>query len=195
MKFAKLAAAAAALAIVPATAHAQEAAPAAAPAAVEVTQGASVTGNDGNPIGTEKFDKKLEWMARLADHAEQLLTLERPVVLAGDYNVIPEDRDTYSVKAMAKDALMQPESRAALRTIVYQGWTDALRAALPDEEKLWTFWDYQRGAWPQNHGFRIDHFLCSPQAADRLEGAGVHKWARGEEKASDHAPVWMRLGK
>lgn len=154
---------------------------------------ASIYLPNGNPIGTEKFDKKIEWMARLADHAEALLKEERPVVLAGDYNVIPEDRDTYSVKAMANDALMQPESRAALRAIVYQGWTDALRAALPDEEKLWTFWDYQRGAWPQNHGFRIDHFLCSPQAADRLAGAGVHKWARGEEKASDHAPVWATL--
>ena len=115
-------------------------------------------------------------------------------MLAGDFNVIPEDRDTFSRRAMANDALFQPESQAAFRRIVNQGWTDALRALHPDEQKLYTFWDYQAGAWPRDAGFRIDHLLCSPQAADRLRGAEVHKWARGEEKASDHAPVCDRTG-
>ena len=154
---------------------------------------ASIYLPNGNPVGTEKFDYKLRWMKRLAERAALLLAEERPTVLSGDYNVIPEDRDTFSVKAMAGDALMQPESRAALRTIMAQGWTDALRTAQPDEDKLFTFWDYQAGAWPRDAGFRIDHHLLSPQAADRLVGASVHKWARGEDKASDHAPVMVEL--
>jgi exodeoxyribonuclease-3 len=154
---------------------------------------ASIYLPNGNPIGTEKFDYKLKWMERLRERAQELLALERPVVLAGDFNVIPEDRDTFSVKAMADDALMQPESKAALRRIVDAGWTDALRALRPTEEKLFTFWDYQAGAWQRDAGFRIDHLLCSPEAADLLRGAEVHKWARGEEKASDHAPVGIEL--
>nr|WP_294848916.1 exodeoxyribonuclease III [uncultured Sphingomonas sp.] len=154
---------------------------------------ASIYLPNGNPVGTEKFDYKLRWMERLREHAAELLTAERPTVLAGDYNVIPEERDTFSVKAMADDALMQPESQAAYRRILNQGWTDALRALNPREERLWTFWDYQAGAWQRDAGFRIDHLLCSPQAADRLRGAEVHKWARGEEKASDHAPVGIEL--
>ena len=125
--------------------------------------------------------------------AAELLAAERPTVLAGDYNVIPEDRDTFSRRAMAGDALFQPESQAAYRKLVNQGWTDALRALHPDEPKLFTFWDYQAGAWARDAGFRIDHLLCSPQAADRLRSADVHKWARGEEKASDHAPVCIEL--
>jgi exodeoxyribonuclease-3 len=148
---------------------------------------------NGNPIGTEKFVYKLKWMERLGVRAAELLALERPAVLAGDYNVIPEDRDTFSRRAMANDALFQPESQAAFRRIVNQGWTDALRALHPDEPKLFTFWDYQAGAWQRDAGFRIDHLLCSPQAADRLRGAEVHKWARAEEKASDHAPVAVEL--
>ncbi len=154
---------------------------------------ASIYLPNGNPIGTEKFEYKLKWMARLEAHAAGLLAAERPTVLAGDYNVIPEDRDTFSRRAMAKDALFQPESQAAFRTIVNQGWTDALRALHPDEPKLFTFWDYQAGAWQRDAGFRIDHLLCSPQAADRLRGAEVHKWARAEERASDHAPVCIEL--
>ena len=149
---------------------------------------------NGNPVGTEKFDYKLRWMARLRAHAAELLAAERPTVLAGDFNVIPEDRDTFSRRAMANDALFQPESQAAWRAIVNQGWTDALRAFHPDEPRLYTFWDYTAGAWPRDAGFRIDHLLCSPQAADRLLGAAVHKWARAEEKASDHAPVMVELG-
>jgi exodeoxyribonuclease-3 len=154
---------------------------------------ASIYLPNGNPVGTEKFDYKLRWMERLAARARDLLAEERPTVLAGDYNVIPEDRDTFSRRAMAGDALFQPESQAAFRSIVNQGWTDALRALQPTEEKLFTFWDYQAGAWQRDAGFRIDHLLCSPQAADRLRGAEVHKWARGEEKASDHAPVAIEL--
>ena len=154
---------------------------------------ASIYLPNGNPIGTEKFDYKLRWMERLRERAVTLLAEERPVVLAGDYNVIPEDRDTFSRRAMADDALFQPESQAAYRAIVNQGWTDALRAAHPDEPRLFTFWDYQAGAWQRDAGFRIDHLLCSPQAADRLRGAGVDKWARAEEKASDHAPTWVEL--
>ena len=148
---------------------------------------------NGNPVGTDKFAYKLRWMERLEAHAAELLAEERAVVLAGDYNVIPEDRDVFSPRAMQHDALMQPESRAALRRIVHQGWTDALRALHPDEERLYTFWDYTAGAWQRDAGFRIDHLLCSPLAADRLRAAGVDKWARGEEKASDHAPTWVVL--
>jgi exodeoxyribonuclease III len=154
---------------------------------------ASIYLPNGNPVGTDKFEYKLKWIGRLEAHARELLAEERPVVLAGDYNVIPEDRDVFSVRAMQHDALMQPESRAALRRVVNQGWTDALRALHPREERLYTFWDYTAGAWQRDAGFRIDHLLCSPQAADRLAGAGVDKWARGEEKASDHAPTWIEL--
>jgi exodeoxyribonuclease-3 len=154
---------------------------------------ASIYLPNGNPIGTEKFDYKLKWMGRLCERADAILTEERPAVLAGDFNVIPEDRDTFSKRAMANDALFQPESQAAFRKIVHQGWTDSLRALNPSEERLYTFWDYTAGAWPRDAGFRIDHLLCSPQAADRLRGAEVHKWARAEEKASDHAPVAIEL--
>lgn len=154
---------------------------------------ASIYLPNGNPIGTEKFDYKLRWMERLRQRAETIRAEERPAVLAGDYNVIPEDRDTFSRRAMANDALFQPESQAAFRRIVTQGWTDALRMMNPDEDRLYTFWDYTAGAWPRDAGFRIDHLLCSPQVADRLRGATVHKWARGEEKASDHAPVAIEL--
>ena len=154
---------------------------------------ASIYLPNGNPIGTEKFAYKLRWMERLAERARALLDEERPVVLAGDYNVIPEDRDTFSRRAMANDALFQPESQAAFRALVHQGWTDGLRTMHPDEERLYTFWDYQAGALARDAGFRIDHLLLSPQAADRLRGAGVDKWARAEEKASDHAPTWVEL--
>ena len=154
---------------------------------------ASIYLPNGNPVGTEKFDYKLTWIERLRAHAGDLLAEERPVVLAGDFNVVPEDRDVFSMRAAANDALVQPETRAAWRKLIYQGWTDALRAFHPDEDKLWTFWDYTAGAWQRDAGFRIDHLLCSPSAADRLRAAGVDKWARGQEKASDHAPTWIEL--
>ena len=148
---------------------------------------------NGNPIGTEKFDYKLRWMERLNEHAAELIALERPVVLAGDWNVVPEDRDVFSARATQHDAVMQPETRTAWRRLVNQGWTDALRSFHPREEKLYTFWDYTAGCWQRDMGFRLDHLLCSPEAADRLLDAGVDRWARGEEKASDHAPTWVVL--
>jgi exodeoxyribonuclease III len=148
---------------------------------------------NGNPVGTEKFDYKLRWMERLKEHAAELMAAERTTVLAGDWNVVPEDRDVFSVKATQHDALLQPETRAAYRSIVHQGWIDALRALHPTEERLYTFWDYTAGCWQRDAGFRIDHLLCSPEATDRLSGAGVDKWARGQEKASDHAPTWIQL--
>ena len=153
---------------------------------------ASIYLPNGNPVPGEKFDYKLAWMERLRAHARELLGEERPVVLAGDWNVIPTDEDVFSPKAMARDALMQPESRAAFRTILNQGWTDAIRARHP-EGPVWTFWDYTAGAWQRDAGFRIDHLLLSPQAADRLLDAGVDKDYRGREKASDHAPTWVEI--
>ncbi len=153
---------------------------------------ASIYLPNGNPQPGPKFDYKLAWMARLAAHARTLLAGGGPVVLAGDYNVIPHDDDVWQPVAMASDALMQPESRAAWRALLHQGWLDAVRALHP-RGGLWTFWDYQAGAWQRDHGFRIDHLLLSPAAADRLAGAGVDKAVRGEEKASDHAPTWVEL--
>ena len=154
---------------------------------------ASIYLPNGNPQPGPKFDYKLAWMDRLIDHAAVLLSEEIPVVLAGDYNVIPKDIDTFSVRAMANDALTQPESRAALRRLVHQGWTDAIRAIHPEPTRLYTFWDYQAGAWQRDAGFRIDHLLLSAQAADRLLDADVDKAMRGREKASDHAPTWVEL--
>jgi exodeoxyribonuclease III len=154
---------------------------------------ASIYLPNGNPQPGPKFAYKLAWMARLAAHARDLLAEEVPVVLAGDYNVIPTDIDTFSVRAMQDDALMQPESRAAFRALLFQGWTDAIRARHPEPEQLYTFWDYQAGAWQRDAGFRIDHLLLSPQAADRLIDANVDKAVRGREKASDHAPTWVDL--
>ena len=149
---------------------------------------------NGNPVGTEKFAYKLAWFERLREHGVELLAQERPTVLAGDWNVIPTDSpdDVFSVRAMAHDALMQPESRAAFRRILHGGWTDAIRARYPDGAH-YTFWDYTAGCWQRDAGFRIDHLLLSPQAADRLLDAGVDKDYRGREKASDHAPTWVRL--
>lgn len=147
---------------------------------------------NGNPVPGPKFDYKLAWIDRLRARALELLAEERPVVLAGDYNVIPNDDDVFSTKAMASDALMQPESRQGYRALLAQGWTDALRTRFPGGG-VWTFWDYQAGAWQRDAGFRIDHLLLSPQAADRLADAGVDKAHRGREKASDHAPTWVRL--
>jgi exodeoxyribonuclease-3 len=153
---------------------------------------ASIYLPNGNPRPGPKFDYKLRWMERLRARAAQIWAEEVPAVLAGDYNVIPKDRDTFSVRAMADDALMQPESRAAYRRLLADGWTDALETHYP-AGGVWTFWDYQRGAWQQDHGFRIDHLLLSPETADRLEASGVDKDYRGREKASDHAPTWVQL--
>ncbi|MFN3945424.1 MAG: exodeoxyribonuclease III [Allosphingosinicella sp.] len=163
-------------------------------AEVDGTIVASIYLPNGNPVGTEKFAYKLAWFERLRLHAADLLREERAVVLAGDWNVIPtpEPDDVFSARAMAKDALMQPESREAFRRILHQGWTDAIRARHPDGP-VYTFWDYTAGCWQRDAGFRIDHLLLSPIAADRLADAGVDKDYRGREKASDHAPTWVRL--
>ena len=147
---------------------------------------------NGNPLPGPKFDYKLAWMERLRVRLGELLARERPTVVVGDFNVIPEDRDVWSPAAMASDALMQPESRAAYARILGDGWTDAL-AALNPRGGVWTYWDYQAGAWQRDHGFRIDHLLLSPEAADRLVAAGVDKEHRGRERASDHAPVWVEI--
>lgn len=153
---------------------------------------ASVYLPNGNPQPGPKFDYKLRWMDRLNARASELLALEIPVVLAGDYNVIPTDADIANPKSMADDALMQPESRAAFRRLGAQGWTDALQARFPDHP-LWTYWDYQAGALQRDAGFRIDHLMLSPEAADRLVNAGVDKDHRMREKASDHAATWVVL--
>jgi exodeoxyribonuclease III len=147
---------------------------------------------NGNPLPGPKFDYKLAWMRRLRVHAAELMKLEIPVALVGDYNVIPSDRDIWSKSAMLDDALRQCESIAAYRRMLADGWTDALASQFP-AGGVWTYWDYQAGAWQQDRGFRIDHLLLSPAAADRLISCGVDKDHRGREKASDHAPVWMEL--
>ncbi|MEQ8657725.1 MAG: exodeoxyribonuclease III [Hyphomicrobiales bacterium] len=142
---------------------------------------------NGNPLGTEKFPYKLGWMERLITYARQSLENEEPLVLAGDYNVIPDARDLYSEKAWLDDALYQQESRGALRRLEALGFTDALRAVSDDQH--FTFWDYQAGAWQKNHGIRIDHLMMSPQLADTLVGVRVDDHVRGWEKPSDHVPV------
>jgi exodeoxyribonuclease-3 len=153
---------------------------------------ASIYLPNGNPQPGPKFDYKLRWMERLRAHAAELLALEIPAVLAGDYNVIPSDADIANPQSMRDDALMQPESRAAFRRMAAQGWTDALRTRHP-VGPLWTYWDYQAGAWQRDAGFRIDHVMLSPEAADRLIDAGVDKDHRAREKASDHAAAWVVL--
>ncbi len=147
---------------------------------------------NGNPQPGPKFDYKLRWMARLRTRAQDILAEEVPAILAGDYNVIPHDDDIFRPAAMADDALMQPQSRAAYRRILGDGWADALRSRHP-AGGIWTYWDYQAGAWQRDAGFRIDHLLLSPALADRLRDAGVDRDHRAREKASDHAPTWVEL--
>ncbi len=153
---------------------------------------ASIYLPNGNPLGTEKFPHKLGWMARLQAHARSLLALEEKLVLAGDYNVIPEPRDAAEPAAWANDALFQPESRAAFRALAHLGFTDALRATT-DAAGQYTFWDYQAGAWQRNNGIRIDHLLLSPQAADGLRSVTILKDFRAREKPSDHVPVMAEM--
>ncbi|MET1756900.1 exodeoxyribonuclease III [Novosphingobium sp. RD2P27] len=147
---------------------------------------------NGNPQPGPKFDYKLRWMDRLRSRMREIAAEEVPAVVIGDYNVVPNDCDVWSAAAMAPDALMQPASRDAYRRLLHDGWTDALAMHNP-QGGIWTFWDYQAGAWQRDHGFRIDHALLSPELADRLAGCGVDKEYRGREKASDHAPVWVAL--
>jgi len=147
---------------------------------------------NGNPIGTEKFTYKLAWMDRLNRHAKTLLALEEPLVLMGDYNVIPEPEDADKPESWVNDALFQPESRAAFRALKWLGLTDAYEQA-DGAPGGYTFWDYQMMAWPRNHGIRIDHALLSPQAADRLIGVEICRDVRAREKPSDHVPVVVEL--
>ncbi|HYW58805.1 MAG TPA: exodeoxyribonuclease III [Polaromonas sp.] len=148
---------------------------------------------NGNPRPGPKFDYKLDWFKRLHVHAQSLFDSGHPVVLAGDFNVIPTDLDVYNPKSWQKDALIQPEVRSAYEELLAQGWLDSLRHTHP-EERIYTFWDYFRQHWQRNAGLRIDHILLNAELAPRLKSAGVHSWVRGEEHASDHAPVWVELG-
>jgi exodeoxyribonuclease-3 len=147
---------------------------------------------NGNPLGTEKFSYKLDWMARLNAHARDLLALEEPLVLTGDFNVIPEPTDADDPAAWAGDALFQPESRSAFRALKWLGLTEA-HSALHGVTGEYTFWDYQAGAWQRNHGIRIDHALLSPQAADVLKASDIHRDVRGWDKPSDHVPLVIEL--
>jgi len=147
---------------------------------------------NGNPPDTDKYDFKLQWMERLRRYAERRSKLEEPLVLAGDYNVIPDVGDVYDPAAWVGDALFKPQTRAAFRSLTNLGFVDAVRA-VTDAPGLYSFWDYQAGAWQKNKGLRIDHVLLSPQAADRLVGAGIDKHVRGWERPSDHVPVVVEL--
>ncbi|GGH22768.1 exodeoxyribonuclease III [Mucilaginibacter phyllosphaerae] len=147
---------------------------------------------NGNPAPGPKFDYKLQWFKRFTQHAAALYTSGKPVVLTGDYNVIPTGLDAYKPERWVEDALFRPETREAFENLLAQGWTDALRKIYPDEV-VYTFWDYFRDAYGRNAGLRIDHFLLNPQLNDRLLTAGVDRNVRGWEKTSDHGPVWIQL--
>jgi exodeoxyribonuclease-3 len=147
---------------------------------------------NGNPRPGPKFDYKLAWFERLNAHARALVDAQVPAVLAGDFNVVPTDADIYSPKSWRKDALLQPETRAAWVRLLDQGWTDALKTLHPDKP-VWTFWDYFRDHFARDAGLRIDHLILSPALAPRLVAAGVDRWVRGEAGASDHAPTWIEL--
>jgi exodeoxyribonuclease-3 len=161
-------------------------------AAVDGLLVASIYLPNGNPQPGPKFDYKLAWFERLIKHAGSLYASGHPVVLAGDYNVVPTDFDIYDTRSWRKDALLQPESRECYRRLLAQGWTDAIRDLHPDE-RIYTFWDYFRQHWPRNAGLRIDHLLLNEPVKKRLAGAGVDTWVRGRPGASDHAPAWILL--
>lgn len=147
---------------------------------------------NGNPQPGPKFAYKLAWFDRLLDHAAGLVASERPVVLAGDFNVVPTDVDIYDPKSWRNDALLAPQSRERYQKLLAQGWLDAVRARHPDA-RIYTFWDYFQKRWERDAGLRIDHLLLNPAAAPRLVDAGVDRWVRGLDKASDHAPTWITL--
>jgi exodeoxyribonuclease-3 len=147
---------------------------------------------NGNPQPGPKFDYKLAWFERLIAHAAELYAMGVPAVLAGDYNVVPTDLDIYPTKSWANDALLQPESRAAFRRLLGQGWTDAIRLLHPSDP-MYTFWDYKWDRWRRNAGLRIDHLLLSATIVGRLAEAGVDREVRGQAGASDHAPAWITL--
>ena len=153
---------------------------------------ASIYLPNGNPVVSVKYSYKLAWMERLIDHVrDTLLPIEQPFVLGGDFNVIPADLDVYDPAAWAEDALFRPETLARFRALSYLGLTEAWRAL--HGESGYSFWDYQKGRWARDEGLRIDHFLLSPQAADRLQACEIDKRPRGKEKASDHTPVWCEI--
>ena len=154
---------------------------------------ASIYLPNGNPIGTPKYDYKLAWMERLRRHVETLLETREAFVLGGDYNVIPEDIDVYHPQNWVTDALYVPQTRQAFRAVLNLGLTDAFRALHPNQEKAYTFWDYQAGRWQRDEGIRIDHLLLSPTAADRLVACEIDKVPRGLERASDHTPIWCEI--
>jgi exodeoxyribonuclease-3 len=153
---------------------------------------ASIYLPNGNPQPGHKFAYKLAWFERLIKHSAELMNTGVPVVLAGDYNVVPTPQDIYPTRSLDKNALIQPQSRQAFARLLAQGWTDALRKLQP-EGPLWTFWDYERNRWPLDKGMRLDHFLLSPPVCNRLVSGGVDRWVRGEANASDHAPAWIVL--
>ena len=147
---------------------------------------------NGNPAPGPKFDYKLRWFERLTSYASELIALNAPVILAGDYNVMPTELDVYKPERWDDDALFRPEVRSAFHNLIAQGWTDALRRLHPGEQ-IYTFWDYFRNAWGRNAGLRIDHVLLSPMLSGRLVAADVDRHVRGWEKASDHAPAWIEV--
>jgi exodeoxyribonuclease-3 len=147
---------------------------------------------NGNPQPGPKFAYKLAWFERLITHTAGLIATGAPVVLAGDYNVVPTPQDIYPTRSLDNNALIQPESRLAFARLLAQGWTDAMRKLRP-EGPLWTFWDYKFERWEKDKGMRLDHFLLSPTIAGQLVEGGVDRWVRGEVNASDHAPVWIAL--
>lgn len=147
---------------------------------------------NGNPRPGPKFDYKLAWFERLNSHATTLMASGAPVVLAGDFNAVPTEADIYQPHSWKNDALLQPEVRAAFQRLLAEGWTDALRSIHP-RDPMWTFWSYLRNRWQSDKGLRIDHLLLSPTLAGRLADAGVDRWVRGQDEASDHAPAWIQL--
>ncbi len=161
-------------------------------AAVQGVLIASIYLPNGNPQPGPKFNYKLAWFERLIAHAAELIASGAPVVLAGDYNVVPTPHDIYPTRSLDGNALIQPKSRQAFARLLAQGWTDALRKLHPDGP-LWTFWDYKFERWQKDKGMRLDHFLLSPNLSARLVDGGVDRWARGQENASDHAPTWIML--
>jgi exodeoxyribonuclease-3 len=154
----------------------------------------SIYAPNGNPRPGPKFDYKLAWTERLIARARQLQEMDVPVILAGDYNIVPEPRDIYPTRSYEENALVQPESRALFQRLLDDGWTDALRKAHP-RDTIYTFWDYMRQRWQRDAGLRLDHLLLSPHVAARLKSAGVDRDVRGEPGASDHAPAWIILDK
>ena len=161
-------------------------------AVVDTVRVASIYLPNGNPTGSDKFPYKLAWMDRLIEHARDLLNYDEIMVLGGDYNIIPEDRDCYDPVAFADDALCLPESRARWRQLQYLGLTEAFRARHPNVSAF-SYWDYQGGAWQKDNGVRIDHLLLSPPAADQLGKVGIDSTPRGKERPSDHTPVWCEI--